>query len=117
VPAGDVVISEIPVPGTQMAGCLSFPADRNVSCNPSNGTHVVNVPVGNVSTQTVSITRRSKKRKSKPKSIFEETVSGRRRFGLSIGVGVSQRIKSRNTNEEAEELTGGTDVSNANSDQ
>jgi hypothetical protein len=54
VPAGQVVISEAPHPGVAMAGCSTFPAAQQGSCNLAAQTSTITVAPGGINTQTVA---------------------------------------------------------------
>jgi hypothetical protein len=55
VAAGMVTITELPSPGTQLAGCSTLPTTQQGPCNLAARTSTVNVAPGDVSTQTIAI--------------------------------------------------------------
>ena len=54
VAAGQVVITELPTPGTAMIGCHTIPTNQQGPCNLGAQTSTVTVVPGNVSTMTIA---------------------------------------------------------------
>jgi hypothetical protein len=54
VPAGSVVIHEMPAPYTAMVGCATIPAIRQGPCDLGPRTSTVDVAPGDVSNQTIA---------------------------------------------------------------
>jgi hypothetical protein len=54
VPAGPIVISEMPTPGTTMVGCSTIPAGQQGPCNLGAQTSTVTISPGDVSAQTIA---------------------------------------------------------------
>ena len=54
VVSGSVIVSELPVAGSVMVGCATFPAGQQGLCDPKAQTSTVTVAAGDVSTETIA---------------------------------------------------------------